>query len=245
MRFGKKLALAMIRDAGEAPYISQKELKHQLVGLEKLCKVYIEQVEQLSSPLCAIDEVLGHIREQRLNYGLQSREGILDIGEVKSKDGTFIGILERDIRRIRGYVDATLARLMLSMNELLEVLADSRIILREDELYAAHAPATLASLLTDNGHRVSGSADGEIVEIITECNRLGQYIEVNQSAIRKLIQRRCKNVPRCFWCHEFHDLEIGLSLENSRLVQTAKFLEQVMAVAPVPAHYNIDLRVET
>jgi hypothetical protein len=244
MRFGKKLALAMIRDAGEVPYISQKELKHQLVGLEKLCKVYYDQVEVLRAPACEIDDVLGHISRQRLNYGVQSREGILDITEVKTKDSAFIRILERDIARIRYHARATLAGLMHSLNEILEVLADSRIIIRQDDVNIAKAPANLASLLT-NEFQIPIPADSGLAELIAEFNRLTQYIEVNQSAIRKLMQRRFKNVPRCFWCHELHDMEIGMSSEMSKVARSVNSIEQMLAEASGPVHYKVDLRLAT
>ena len=190
MRFGKKLALAMIRDAGEAPYMSQKPLKHILVGLEKLGKLYTEQALIIAEGRTSPSELLAYINAERVKYGLTYRDQILDIFEVIDRDVEFFKMLRNDVIRLRRYVEGCEADLMECINEWLEGTSSDR--LTEE----SHLNSTEASTCRTPDEE---SSDAAAVEILNEFSRLKQYTDVNASAINKLIARRNKNVAECFW----------------------------------------------
>lgn len=185
MRFGKRLALAMLRDAGEAPYLSQKELKHVLVGLEKLCKAYFDQLDLLKCEGTTRSELKEFSNSERSKYGLPERDGILDISEIVSRDEALLTILSEDIVRIRRYIEKCEATLMEGLNDLLESAASSGLLVTNRQIYASHKDST--DILTD------------FQALEAESIRIKQYTEVNGAAVRKIMNRRKKNVAECFW----------------------------------------------
>ena len=96
----------MIRDAGEAPYVSQKALKHVLVGLEKLCKLYSDQEAIIAESRMDREELVTYINMERAKYGLSARDSIMDVMEVVDRDAEFFRILVDDVVQLRRYVEA-------------------------------------------------------------------------------------------------------------------------------------------
>lgn len=193
MRFGKRLALAMLRDAGESPYLSQKELKHILVGLEKLCKSYNEQLEMLK---CKDGDekstVIAFANMEREKYGLEAQQCILDISEVVSRDQAFLSTLNDDIIRIRRYVEKCEADLMAGFNEWLASAALIGVLVSQEpsrEILSHYVPDI----------KPQTELFSELDALVGELKRLKQYVEVNSAAVRKLLGRRHKNVAECFW----------------------------------------------
>jgi hypothetical protein len=220
MRFGKKLALAMIRDAGEAPYLSQKELKHQLVGLEKLCKAYREQADMLAQGLDR-HVILHFAEEQRTSCHVPQREGPLQVNEIVCKDGEFFDILVTDVWKIRQYVDDCEAELMEATNEWLESASAIGAIVPHDTTVHSKNPEKLAEFVLGTSAMVELPDDLSPESLIAELTRIRQYSEVNLSAIRKLVQRRCKNVPEFFWSRDdFPDMSNVMTPEGPLLEET-------------------------
>ena len=192
MRFGKRLALAMIRDAGEVPYISQKPLKHILVGLEKLCKSFTEQeVNRLSSH--SESELIEFANAERVKYGLEERPSLLTKEEVISHDSKLFQLMDVDVATVRRYVELCESSLMESMNEWLEEAAHIGLL----EGVAKGA----AEVKEDEKDELVN----ELVDLKQEFSRIKQYIEVNITALRKLIARRNKNVPQIYWSSESYE----------------------------------------
>lgn len=221
MRFGKKLALAMIRDLDEAPYISQKNLKHILVGLEKLCKAYADQVVILLDQSLTSTELLLHVNMERAKFGLPQRNSLLEETEIISHDAEFFNQLDRDVEAIRKYVERSEALLMLAVNEWLET--KSRYTLVPTELAdLARNPVEFSKWLLP-----SPANEFSIETLRNEMERIVQYIEVNKAAMRKLISRRMKNVPETFWStNEYPNIESLCSPETSILIDTIDAIER-------------------
>jgi hypothetical protein len=184
MRFGKRLALAMIRDAGEAPYISQKDLKHVLVGLEKLCKAYVEQSTMAVSNGLSEASIIEFANGERLKYGLHPNNSILDISEISAHDAQFVSIVDHDVVQMRRYVEKCEASLMEGLNELLEL--------------AAHHGLVTSDMAVTPREETKEDFLSELSSIDTEWSRVKQYTDVNVAAIRKLLERRKKNVAEIF-----------------------------------------------
>jgi len=223
MRFGKRLALAMIRDAGEAPYISQKELKHILVGLEKLCKSLSSQQLLLNTLSTSQEDAIVFANTERLKFGLSEKPSILDEGEVVSHDASFFALIDSDITRIRRYVESCESALMMTINDWLEE-AESRgwlfpVTGGSVEAIRPDIDATAAEHLRSEFH-----------EIQSEHMRLKQYVDVNIAGLRKLISRRNKNVPEVFWsvvdCSRIHEIKTP---EYDSIVDMIIKLEQVLS----------------
>ena len=220
MRFGKRLALAMIRDAGEAPYVSQKELKHVLVGLEKLCKVYNEQVVIISECSMTNGELIVHINTERAKYGLAQRPFVLDICEVIAHDAEFIRILDSDVVAMRQYVEKCEASVMEAINEWLEAAATAGLISRRDRVENDSVLQGVRTPTKDQPESHQDDLLAELESIATESARIKQYIEVNSAAIRKLLSRRRKGVPECFWSvDEYTNMAHLSSPETGEIVE--------------------------
>ena len=228
MRFGKKLALAMIRDSGEAPYLSQKELKHILVGLEKLCKVYVDQAIFLTDASKCPAEVLEHVAQQRLNYGIAPNPGPLEVSEILRKDAEFMDMLSSDVIRIRRYIETAESNLMEMINGWLEDARESGF-LSGGELVDEHSDHdTLVLLSQEILHSGEPPEDG-LATILSEYERIKQYGDVNIAAIKKLLQRRTKNVDSCFRSSEdFEDILKMRSPEYELIDQTVESLRYLL-----------------
>ena len=192
MRFGKRLALAMIRDSGEVPYISQKPLKHLLVGLEKLCKSYLEQEVNMLSNHLPQEDLIENAKVERSKYGLSESDGVLRIDEVVDHDAKFFQLMDTDVVAVRRYVELCEASLMESLNEWLDEASRAGII--EGEGVGSINSATNTQEISSN-----------LNELKEEYLRIKQYIDVNTTALRKLIARRNKNVPPRFWSRESYE----------------------------------------
>lgn len=208
MRFGKKLALAMIRDAGEAPYVSQKALKHVLVGLEKLCKLYSDQEAIIAESRMDREELVTYINMERAKYGLSARDSIMDVMEVVDRDAEFFRILVDDVVQLRRYVEACEADIMEAVNEWLEAATSEGLI--QSTVRRSHSSS---KALAENPSDDQISVQSEAIEILNEFSRIQQYADVNTAAINKLIARRNKNVPECFWSVDAFP-ELGQILTN-------------------------------
>ncbi len=221
MRFGKRLALAMIKDAGEAPYISQKPLKHILVGLEKLAKAYAEQsnLHDQSSPP---DEILRYANSERSKCGLPYSPSILDRSEIVSHDTQFVLLLDSDVSRIRTYVDNCEADLMEAINAWIEDATKAGLLIERGDGAAMDKGGICivcpADVLTEFKSRLE--------DIVQEHERIFQYIVVNTAAIRKLVGRRNKNVPPCFWSvAQYRNAENMKSPDGDLLADAIQFLK--------------------
>ena len=202
MRFGKRLALAMIRDSGEVPYISQKPLKHILVGLEKLCKSYLDQEVSIMSNHLSQTDLVANANIERSKYGLSEMDCVLGDDEVVGHDAKFFQLMDADVVAVRRYVELCEASLMESINEWLdEAVSKSGFCGSE------------AAVVVDSVK--SPKLMNELSELKEEYLRIKQYIDVNTTALRKLISRRNKNVPPRFWSRESYD-----NLENMKSEET-------------------------
>jgi hypothetical protein len=219
MRFGKKLALAMIRDADEAPYISQKELKHQLVGLEKLCRSYMDQLELLShhSQKTNLEELA---EKHRLSYDIPPRSGLLELNEIVIKDAKLFTILLHDVEKIRRYVEICEVNLMLSINGWLLDAENAQTIVGKESVSVAYRPDLLAASIIGSSFPDSFHVFPSQDLVVMEFDRLKQYMEVNLNAIKKLVQRRNKNVPECFWSRDNFDDMFEIRTPEFQLLET-------------------------
>ena len=220
MRFGKKLALAMIRDAGEAPYLSQKELKHTLVGLEKLCKAYLDQQQMLLDGVEVV-EAERFAKDQRVAYNVALIDGLLSIEEVISKDADFFTLLSSNVVDIRRYIESCEASLMEAINEWLYAAESANVVLGPKVASLGNDPEILSRFVIEVSNPEALPEDSIPDDIIAEFDRLKAYGDVNISAIRKLLQRRNKNVLECFWSKDdFTELSEIRTPEFSHLEQT-------------------------
>lgn len=225
MRFGKKLALAMIRDVDEAPYISQKNLKHVLVGLEKLCKAYSDQMMLLLDQELTHAELVLRVNMERAKFGLPQRSTLLEESEVLGHDHEFFHLLDTDVVEIRRYVERCECGLMCAVNEWLQAAASEGLVVGPALAALARDPSCFAELVLDPSKDCTGLM-AELEEMEEELGRILQYIEVNSAAMRKLISRRNKNVPECFWSrHDYANICELRSPETSILVDTIEAMK--------------------
>jgi hypothetical protein len=229
MRFGKKLALAMIRDAGEAPYLSQKELKHVLVGLEKLCKAFFDQQRNVMEG-ADLAGVVEYAKEQREAYNVPPSDGLLNIDEIVSKDSDFIAILLSDVTKIRRYMEVCEAALMEAVNDWLSAADEANILIGPRVTNLGFDAEQVASFFLANSENSNFLDDSAPENLFSEFERIKAYCDVNLSAIRKLLQRRTKNVPECFWSRdEFSEISLIQSPEFSHIEETIKAVQSLCA----------------
>lgn len=226
MRFGKKLALAKLHDADEAPYVSQKQLKHILVGLEKLCKSYSEQVMLLLNQSMTHADLVLHVNTERAKFGLAQRSSLLEESEVIAHDFAFFSLLNNDVVDIRRYVERCECVLMVGVNEWLEAAAIAGVVVGPNLAELARNGPEFAKCVL---HPIVPS--NELIEelrgLCDEFNRLSGYIEVNRAAMRKLIGRRNKNVAECFWSrHEYDGISALQTPETSLLIDTIETIKR-------------------
>jgi hypothetical protein len=207
MRFGKRLALAMIRDAGEAPYISQKELKHVLVGLEKLCKSFSTQTTLLADSNQTEADVIKFANDERVKYGLTTKNFIITVQEIVSRDAHLFEIMDSDIVRIRRYVESCESALMVMINDWLDE-AESTGFLRSD----------VRSGTQQDIPSIDGPLKNELGEIQSEYTRIKQYIEVNIAGLRKLLNRRNKNVATECWSFKDYDNLYKIKSDETEMI---------------------------
>jgi hypothetical protein len=213
MRFGKRLALAMIRDAGEAPYLSQKQLKHILVGLEKLAKAYTD----LSASPLSESSLLSLANSYRVNCGLPEQSFPLQASEVVAHDCELLRLLDADVVQIRRYIEICESNLMVSINDWLDeaarvglvgINATENIISNDESLTALTSRAR---------------------ELIQEHERIQQYISVNIAAIKKLLGRRNKNVPDLLcYAREYRNIENVCSSDSKELAEAIAFITEAI-----------------
>lgn len=197
----------MIRDAGEAPYLSQKQLKHILVGLEKLAKAYNEQsASELS--------LLSLANSYRVNCGLPEQSFPLQASEVVAHDCELLRLLDADVVQIRRYIEICEANLMVSINDWLDEAARVGLVALNP---AANFISTDESLTSRAG------------ELIQEHERIQQYISVNIAAIKKLLGRRNKNVPdHLCYAREYRNIEYVCSSDSTELAEAIAFITEAI-----------------
>lgn len=221
MRFGKRLALAIIRDEGEAPYLSQKELKHILVGLEKLCKSFAEQESLIAHKRLSHDDLVQHANGEREKYGLSKNNSILLAREIINHDASFIALIDRDIENIRKYVELVESDILEGLNDILKSAHTAGILSEEEKASTIQLGQDHSEIRTD------------MEAIISEFSRLRQYIEVNTAAIRKLLVRRRKNVSERFHSvPEYTNLSQIQSDESAYIQSTLDSLTALMGARP-------------
>jgi hypothetical protein len=208
MRFGKRLALAMIRDAGEAPYLSQKQLKHILVGLEKLAKAYTDQSES---------SLISLANSYRVNCGLPEQSFPLQAAEVVAHDCELLRLLDADVVQIRRYIEICEANLMVSINDWLDEAARVGLV----GLNPTVTPTSTNESLTALTSRAR--------ELIQEHERIQQYISVNIAAIKKLLGRRNKNVSdHLCYAREYRNIDYVCSSDSTELAEAIAFITEAI-----------------
>ena len=222
----------MIRDSGEAPYISQKHLKHMLVGLEKLCKSFAEQIQILADGSLTHAELVLHVNTERAKYGLPQQSDILNEAEILGHDEEFYKVLDADIVEIRRYLELCESSLMLAINEWLESGVCEGLVVSPEISRLARDPQSLAQYVTPQG-TVCEDLLCSFSEIDDELRRVLQYVEVNAAAIRKLLSRRNKNVPECFWStHDYENICHLRSPEIGMIIDSTDAIRRCVAAVP-------------
>ena len=112
---------------GEAPFLSQKQLKHVLVGVEKLVKTWAEQKKMIESGIVE-SEVIAFVNQERNKCGLAPRQGLLTIDEMKAHDSKMFELMEEDIVTILQYVKRCEARIIASIAEWLNEAEDAGLL---------------------------------------------------------------------------------------------------------------------
>ena len=87
-----------------APFLNQKQLKHILVGVEKLVKTKTEQDRYLMAGVSE-DSVITFVNQEREKCGLEGHARALSAEEIKEHDSKMFQLLDNDIDRISVYVE--------------------------------------------------------------------------------------------------------------------------------------------
>ena len=98
------MAIAMELNDGLIPFISQKALKHVLVGVEKLVKAHEEQQKMVEEghPNSSIIDM---INKERVKCGLEPKDSFITDQEIIQKDSDISAIVNDDSKRIFVYIE--------------------------------------------------------------------------------------------------------------------------------------------
>ena len=103
MPFNRRLAIAIEELGASTPFVSQKALKHVLVGVEKLVKTFTEQSRMQSQGILR-PEIIRFVNEERVKCGLIPIDDFLTGDEIKARDAEIFRILETDISAILAHI---------------------------------------------------------------------------------------------------------------------------------------------
>ncbi|EER14652.1 hypothetical protein Pmar_PMAR027445 [Perkinsus marinus ATCC 50983] len=205
MRFSKRLALAM--QEGSLPYLSQKTIKHHLVGLEKLAKTFARQNELLGTESLA--SLIIFVNTERARYGIPQRDVLLTLEEIRFQDGEMFSVVDRDIECIKGAIEELELSLMHEISQWITKANHGGLLLTERQVECApqkNGQRLAQALVSYHVSSLGTEAACSWVEsyVRSYCNfhehlaELMNYIDVNLAGFRKLLKRHDKNIPRLF-----------------------------------------------
>ena len=185
MPLNKRLAQATEKAAGTVPYIDQKSVKQILVGVEKLCKAFEEQI--LNSKGLTVDELSFRANATRSLCGLTEDPCILTLEEIIHHDYHIREMLSRDVSRILNYIRQEEHKLEMEVIKMVHLKRSSGSLIPFVEHSEKLEPIGL--LL---GYMTTFAAYEDQVDFKDRLNSLKEYIEINVGIFNQLLKRRSK-----------------------------------------------------
>ncbi len=227
MRFTKRLAIAIDTQGTNRPFVRQKELKHLLIGTEKLSKLYIDQISLNTSTDIKTLTDLSNI--ERLKVSLASSDSPLTRAEVQHQDHLFLAGIDEDVEALLGFITATENFIAVAINSwLCDALVIGLVFRSPNEVCTPTAARKLVhSALRKRAHdgqflNMCGQLAVSLVPIVEANEALNDHISLNIVAINKLMKRRDKNVDvRAIPEKELPDYESLLRSERAGMITTS------------------------
>jgi len=199
MPFSRRLAIAIEELGADAPFLSQKQLKHVLVGVEKLVKAQAEQEKSLTAGLSE-EQVIGYVNEERAKCGIATQANLLTVEEIKAHDSKLFDVFRRDIENITSYVQKGAASLAASIEEWLVMAESAGLVLKEDEdnrfPYREMLSYAVSKLVRELEFMQNmKTLCRKLVSIETQQKQLIDHIQMNVAAFRKILKRHEVHVP--------------------------------------------------
>jgi len=199
MPFSRKLAVAMEKQRLGSPFLSQKQLKHLLVGIEKLAKGWDQQVNMLNSGV-GEDAIVNFANEERFKCGIESRGGLLTVDEIKLHDAKLFSILSNDIAVLREYENDASKKIAANLGDWLSRAEELGILIQNNEDdrfpykdWAGFGVSQLVKTPEFLGQVLR--LIQAVFEIHTELEDLVSHTEMNIAAIRRILKRHKLHVP--------------------------------------------------
>ncbi|KAF4680149.1 hypothetical protein FOZ60_013993 [Perkinsus olseni] len=225
MRFSKRLALAM--QEGTLPYLSQKTIKHHLVGLEKLAKTFAKQNELLGTESMA--SLIIFVNTERARYGIPQRDVLLTLEEIRYQDGEMFSVVDRDIECIKGAIEELEVTLMHEITQWISNANHGGLLLAERQVECApqkNGQKLAQALVSYHVKSLGTEAACSWVESYVRSystfhehlTKLMDYVDVNLAGFRKLLKRHDKNIPKIFHARDtpflgFHSIVTRVTMK--------------------------------
>ena len=226
MPLNKRLAIAMELNDGQIPFISQKAIKHVLVGVEKLVKAYEEQEQQIQKGTCMAN-IIEVINSERIKCGLSVSSELITDEEIINKDAEIAEIVRTDTDNILKHLEDEQQQLAELLEVILEETHSIGIFLKAPKSsylpFQALLNCSLNFLIRDQSvHSKMAPLRPKIEALLKRISETCDYLEINVAAFRKLIKRHDKNVPKHLqYTGEFGDHSRLLGTQLSALLDIA------------------------
>ena len=212
MPFSRRLAIAIEEQGDRTPFLSQKALKHVLVGVEKLVKTLAEQSKMQSQ---AIDhsEILRFVNDEREKCGLVRSTELLTVGEVQARDADLFRILDNDVASILAYIHDAQVSLAASISEWLDEAQNAGVLFDDIRLRSSGSGLSATDLSDYALTQLVKSPEfmesavylaRQLLPIEEYLRGINDHVELNVAAIKKILKRHELHVPEDIkFCHDF------------------------------------------
>jgi len=216
MRFGKLLAAVTQKSRANEPYLSYKELKHNISKVHAACGLQ-DDAEQSSG-----DEGPGLLAQERLESQAASSSSHVAASSsanarVVGPQEDFFNLIHQDVTAAKLYVQSTVSGLEAMLGEFQVAAVKAGLLFTPQQLEEVSrqlpAPMDQEALVEWLLSLRPGAKTREercclvekYSEIARRLNALLQYLEVNLTAVRKILKKFDKKVPAEFRVRKTQD----------------------------------------
>ncbi len=185
----------------------QKELKHILIGTEKLSKAWEEQFAFRQEGVSE-DALIQIANLERSKVGLLSVETPITEAEVCAQDSKFLASIMDDVQSLSAFIASSENFIALAINAWLRDALSIGLVFRSPTDDGHHGPtqrplsqvrSLLDLVISKRVHEpqfldMCGQLAVSLLPIVEANSSLSEHVELNLAAIHKLLKRRMKNI---------------------------------------------------
>jgi len=250
MRFGKLLAAVTQNSPANEPYISYKELKHNISKVSVVCS---GKDEDNSSG----DD--GALQQEILeSYAASSSSSVLAASsnpKIVGPQQDFFSLLDQDLTAAQLYVQSNVSDVEAMLGEWQVAAVKAGLIFTPQQLEEVQRQlpvhmeeeALVDWLLSLTPGAKTRAARFALVDkysdIARPLNSLLQYVEVNLTAVRKILKKFDKKIPPEFRMQKASDYKVHHELFTSALQQVLKTAVQMQRLVTETVAESVDSTV--